>query len=274
MSDTQQVLDKLHSLQLLIADELKRICEKYEIKYFMVAGTLLGAVRHKGFIPWDDDMDFGMLRCDYEYFLTVCEKELDTKRFLLQTDKHDTYYAFNFAKLQLKGTSVVESFSKDVDVTQGIYIDIFPIDSVPDNLRIKRRQFFNFWFFRNILLVKCGYGNDERKKKFSYRAARFLSIFFSIEKLKKLKYSIITKYKNETTFYVVTSDGNYGLDKETLHAEWLKDICDYIFEDRVYPGISDYESYLGYFYGNYMELPPVEKRNHHDRLEIDFGKYE
>ena len=128
MENNDIILQHMHSLHLILADEVKRICEKHNIRYFMIAGTLLGAVRHKGFIPWDDDMDFGMLRNDYDKFVSVCAAEIDENKFYLQTDKKDKYYTFNFAKLRLCGTKVIESFSFDVQTNQGIYIDIFPID--------------------------------------------------------------------------------------------------------------------------------------------------
>lgn len=263
----------MHQLHLILADELKRICENNNIKYFMIAGTLLGAVRHKGFIPWDDDMDFGMLRQDYECFLKACERELDTDRFYLQTDKDDKFYTFNFAKLRLNGTRVLEDFSAKVNTNQGIYIDIFPIDSVSDNSVKAMIQYKSFWLYRNLLWVKCGYGSKERKKQKIYKVAKFLSSFFTIESLKKRKDNSIRKYEGKSTKYVVTSDGNYGLKKETLKTAWVTHLRDYPFEDRVYPGLADFDEYLSYFYGDYMKLPPEDKRNHHGRLEVYFGDY-
>ncbi len=269
--EQQEILDKMHGLHLILADEVKRICEKYDIHYFMIAGTLLGAIRHKGFIPWDDDMDFGMKRCDYEKFLVVSEKELDHSVFTLQTDRNDRYYAFNFAKLRLNGTKVLESFSSKVSTNQGIYIDIFPLDYVYPSPVKRFFQFKSFWLFRNLLWVKCGYGDNERKKQFSYKLAHFLSLFFSINALKKLKYHAITGC-NESE-YLVTSDGTYGLQRETIKSKWISETADYTFEDRVYQGIKDYDAYLSYFYGDYLTPPPETNRNHHGRMEVDFGRY-
>jgi len=273
MDSEQQILDRMHRLHLVLADEVKRICEKHNIKYFMIAGTLLGAVRHKGFIPWDDDMDFGMLRNDYEKFISVCFFEIDKKKFFLQTDENDKFYTFNFAKLRLCGTKVIESFSAGVNTNQGIYIDIFPIDNVPDGRVSAYFQYKRFWYYRNLLWIKCGYGSEQVKKKFSYKLAAFVSRFYSIKFLKKRKLKVITKYKNKETLKVVTSDGSYGLKKETLNRRWLDSLKLYEFEDRQYPGIADYDAYLSYFYGDYMKLPPEDKRNHHARLEVDFGEY-
>ncbi|WP_050641976.1 MULTISPECIES: phosphorylcholine transferase LicD [Clostridia] len=272
--DTQQVLHKMHDLHLILADELKHICEKNDIKYFLIAGSLLGAVRHQGFIPWDDDMDFGMKRNDFEKFIKVCEKEIDCDKFYLQYDRNDKYYTFNFAKLALRGTKVIEAFSDKVNTETGIYIDIFPIDNLSDKAVQRIVQLKSFFIVRNLLWIKCGYGNEERKKELSYKIGKIGATFFNIEMLKKWKHTIITRYKDENTALVVTSDGNYGLKKETLKSDWVESIREYRFEDRSFPGIADYKSYLSYFYGDYMELPPIEERNHHGRLDIDFGIYE
>lgn len=271
--DNSKVMEHMHKMHLILADELKRICEKHRIKYFMIAGTLLGAVRHKGFIPWDDDMDFGMLRPDFEKFLEICSKELNTKKFYLQTDRNDKYYTFNFAKLRLNGTRVLEEFSSKINTNQGLYIDIFPIDVVSDNLVKATIQYKSFWFFRNLLWIKCGYGEEERKKQLSYKFAKIISIPFSIRFLKYMKQKIIARYQNENSRFVVTSDGTYGLKKETLKSVWVLNLENYKFEDREYPGIYNYDEYLSHMYGDYMKIPPKDKQNHHARIEVDFGPY-
>lgn len=268
-----EILDHMHRLHLVLADEVKRVCEKHGIKYFMIAGTLLGAVRHQGFIPWDDDMDFGMLRPDFERFLQVCEAEIDPKKFYLQTDRNDKYYTFNFAKLRLNGTKVYEAFSSEVNIHQGIYIDIFPMDAVPDHPIKTAVQYRSFWLVRTLLWIKCGYGEQAHKTRLLYKAARQLTKPLSIDFLKKLKHRIITCCMGEKTRRIVTSDGTYGLKQETLDAKWTENIRDYPFEDRVYPGIADYDEYLSYLYGDYRKLPPKEQQNHHLRLEVDFGVY-
>ncbi len=271
--NNDEILEKMHRLHLILADELKRICEKYNIEYFMIAGTLLGAVRHKGFIPWDDDMDFGMTRDNYERFLECCQTELDNERFFLQTDKNCKYYTFNFSKIRLNGTEVIEEFSSKVSTNQGIYIDIFPLDKVSNNKVKEKIQKKSFWFFRNLLWVKCGYGTPEKRKTIQYKIAKFLGHFFTISFLKKMKYKTITMARNEDAQRVVTSDGAYGLERETLNAKWIKKTREYKFEDRIYPGIADYEEYLPYLYGDYMQLPPEDERNHHERLSVNFGEY-
>ena len=268
-----ETLQKMHKLHLILADEVKRICEKHNIEYFLLAGTLLGAIRHKGFIPWDDDMDFGMTRNNFEKFLAVADSELDENKFYLQTDRKDKLYTFNFAKLRLVGTKVVEDFSAGVNTNQGIYIDIFPLDVVSDSKVKSFIQYKCFYVYRNLLWVKCGYGTDERKKTLGYILARITAAPFTIEHLKKRKMDVMAKYHDEDAECVVASDGFYGLKRETLKYRWLKNLSSYQFEDRNYPGFTDYDEYLSYLYHDYMKLPPEDQRNHHGRLDVDFGQY-
>jgi lipopolysaccharide cholinephosphotransferase len=218
-------------------------------------------------------MDFGMLRPDFERFLKACEEELDKEKIFLQTDRNDKYYTFNFAKLRLNGTKIVEEFSLDVNINKGIFIDILPMDAVADNIVKAKIQCRSFWFYRNLLWVKCGYGSEEQKKAKAYKIAKFLSKAFTIESLKKHKERAIRKYEGKSTKKVVTGDGSYGLEKETIKKAFVTHLSEYQFEDRTYPGIADYEDFLSHFYGDYMQLPPEEERNHHGRLDVDFGRY-
>ena len=133
MNDFDRSKKKLQTAILMIAKEIVRLCDENNIPYFINGGTQLGAVRHKGFIPWDDDFDIGMRRADYEKFLKVCEEQLDHNKYFLQTEDTEKNYDFYFAKIQLKVTSIIEDFSKNVQIEHGIFVDIFPYDNIPDN---------------------------------------------------------------------------------------------------------------------------------------------
>lgn len=182
----------------------------------MIAGSLLGAVRHSGIIPWDDDMDFGMLRKDFEKFIEACSKDLDRDKFILQTDMNDKNYPFNFAKIRLKNTEILEEFSSDGNSEKGIFIDIFPFDNVPQN-NIDRKFFYSsLYVIKNLLWVKLNYGDSERKKSLSYKVAKLLVKVISVSFLKKLKKKILSRSNGEITTKITTCDGNYGLKKETI----------------------------------------------------------
>lgn len=271
------ILNELHRLELTIALEIKRICEKYQIPYFLTAGTLLGAVRHGGFIPWDDDMDIGMLREDYERFLEVCKTDLGNE-FFLQTWDTDPEYPLSYAKVRLNNTTVVERFSEgNKSNHNGVFVDIFPFDNVP-NGKIKRKiQGLKYFLCKRMLWVKRGMGTDMKQgtyqKKFKYYAFYALSLIFSYDKVKKYFRKNLVRYNSELTEDVV-ADGAYGYKKEILKREWVTNLAPINFEGEQFLSIKDAHTYLSYFYGDYMQLPPEDKRGGHNIIRVDFGPYE
>ena len=262
-------LSNLHKLLLMIADEIDRICSKYQIPYTISGGTLLGAVRHKGFIPWDDDFDIEMSRNDFMRFEKACQNELDTSKFFLQTGSTEEYYPFAFAKLRLKGTEIIEDFSKNASVHHGIFVDIFIRDNVPDKKYTVKISMMKNLIIKNMLWVKCGYGTDQQKRKLRYCFFKILSAPFTVERLKYIRDKIITRYNYRKTQSVFCSDYPQFIYPITLYNNYKK----YKFEDREYYGLSAYDEYLTLLYGDYMKLPPPEKRKSHTKYEIDFGSY-
>lgn len=261
-------------LQLDIAKEVKRICKKHNIQYFLNAGTLLGAIRHKGFIPWDDDLDIGMLRSEYEKFIKIAPKEL-SKKYFLQTWDSDPYYAMPFAKIRLNGTKYVENNSRNVKLHQGIYIDIFPYDNIPDNRIKKKIQKYKAMFYWHLLLNKSGYDYVDKTQHIKYFLCfilKVLSNLFSYKKLHKDFYKTMTKYNFECTKNIVTFGGASSFEKETLKYEWVNKTEEKIFEDTVFLIPCMWDKYLTHFYGDYMTPPPEDKRYEgHSIIECDFG---
>ncbi len=124
-----ETLNKLHETLIELLDEFVRICKKHNLKYTLVAGTVLGAVRHSGFIPWDDDIDVGMLRPDYEKFLEVAPKELKDK-YILDCFEQNKDYHLSFAKIKKNGTIFDEEAAHHMNNHKGIFLDVFPLDNV------------------------------------------------------------------------------------------------------------------------------------------------
>lgn len=275
--DNFDYLPHLHRCELLIVNEIKRLCEENGIKYFMIAGTLLGAVRHKGFIPWDDDMDIGMLREDYERFISIAETDLDS-RFFLQTTETDASYGLNFAKLLLEDTSFVENSAAN-NAKNGIFVDIFPFDAVPDTAEETAKHKKRTYFLRRLLLAKQNYrvcGKNEYVKRLVYAGLKFISLFYSREKLCKMLDSECRRYNdsNKMPERIVNIGGAYGYDKETIRREWVDSTVELPFEEFTFTAPVSYKAYLEYFYGDYMTPPPEEKRyNRHGVIALDFGKY-
>ncbi|MGN0383492.1 MAG: phosphorylcholine transferase LicD [Eubacterium sp.] len=267
-------LQLIHKLELKIAVEIKRICEKNNINYFITGGTLLGAVRHGGFIPWDDDMDMGMLRYDYDRFLKACETDLGDE-FFLQTWDTDENYPFSFAKIKLNGTIFLEKFSEGVDMHKGIFVDIFPYDSVPNDAKARKKQKQTYFICKRILWIKKGLGKimkETPKQALKYYTFLIFSKFFDYESVKADYYKAQIKYNNEITTHIVT-DGSYDYDKEALKREWIENLAPINFEGEEFMAVKAVDEYLTHLYGDYMQLPPVEERDRHLLIGVDFGLY-
>ena len=267
---------KLHSCQLLLAAELKRICQKHNIKYFMIAGTLLGAVRHKGFIPWDDDMDFAIMREDFSKFLSVCKDELGDK-FILQDMFSDENYALPVAKLLLKGTVFTERNASKNKSQKGIFIDIFPYDSIPNDKVLRKKHNKNTYFLKRLFLAKQGYTiaqKGEVVKNVVYFLLKVLSIFISKNNIRKKLDAQLRRFENQNTKKVAALGGAYGYTKESVERKWFDQTVELPFENITLSAPKDYVEYLTYFYGDYMTPPPEDKRyNRHGAVEIDFGEF-
>lgn len=148
-------IKKVWNVEIDILETVKSICQKYNLTYFAVAGTLLGAIRHQGFIPWDDDLDIGMPRKDYDRFLEVVEKELPDYLFA-QTYRNTRSFPYDMIKVRNSNTTGFTPWEKNEDCNKGIFIDIFPIDSFCDDetVRIKENEEVKKLFYRAAILCR------------------------------------------------------------------------------------------------------------------------
>ena len=149
-------LRQLQMIELEMLVEVDRICKKCGIQYNIIAGTLLGAVRHGGFIPWDDDADVAMLRPEYEKFRKACKTELDTTRFYFQDHRNTRGYRWGYGKLRRKNTLFLRENQEHMPYKQGVFIDIFPLDGVPDNYLLRSLQNFHCYCVRKVLWSPVG----------------------------------------------------------------------------------------------------------------------
>ena len=270
-------LKKLQRTQLFILLELKRICDKHDIHYFLTGGTLLGAVRHQGFIPWDDDIDVAMLRDEYTKFISVCQDELSSA-FFLQTKESDEFCSLSFAKLQLNGTKRVDESVKNTHARTGIDIDIFPYDDIPADFRGKI-QYDLCMMFRGIYGIQCGYNvlNREKslKKKVGMIICHFVAIFLSKKRVSQMMDSILQKYNSQGCEYALDLAGaSYGYEHERIRKDIIENYSMLPFEGFLFPVPHDYDTFLHTLYGDYMTLPPKEKQIQHAIDELDFGKWD
>ena len=267
-------MEKLHRVELMICDELDRICKKHDIPYFMIAGTLLGAIRHHGFIPWDEDMDFGMMRDDYERFIKACEEDLNTNVFFLQTMDSDPHYPKAYAKLRVKDTHIKEYTMRNCPCMDGIFIDLFPFDYVPDDPAKQKKNQKERFLWNAMMDFKCGNDAILNHNAGIRKALKFMSHFVSRKTMVKKKKEIYPRDNEDQTKFIVTAQGSYGYFKEIIPVEYTKKLTYYPFEDMFLPGFKDYDSYLRGMYKDYMTIPKGSSRNKHTILSLDFGKYE
>ena len=159
LNETQ--LRQLQMTELELLEEVDRICKKCNIHYNIIAGTLLGAVRHGGFIPWDDDADVALLRPEYEKFRKACETEPDTSRFYFQDHRNTPGYRWGYGKLRRKDTLFLREHQEHMPYDQGVFIDVFPLDYVPDNYGLRRLHNFKCFIYRKFFWSEVGRVADQ-----------------------------------------------------------------------------------------------------------------
>lgn len=262
-------LSQLHNDLLPLLIEVDRICRKHDIKYFLSDGTLLGAVRHKGFIPWDDDIDIQMLRADYERFWEICKSELNHKLFFIQNQEIDKNYNWVYGKLRLKNTRYVRAGQEHLKQDTGIFIDIFPIDKISDNVFLQSITKSICKCCRKILWSSVGSKTEEKLfVRIGFRILKIIPRDLVILIFKKVS----TLYKNVNTNFLTSNNLEYRNDKKyVFKKEWYENTVDLEFEGHMFLAPIGYENILRLTYGNYMEFPPKSER--HGRCYASYIKF-
>ena len=231
--------------------EVDRICKKHGIRYQLFAGTALGAVRHKGFIPWDDDLDIIMQREEYKRFLEVAGAETNNEKYFLQKEFSEHWPMF-YSKLRMNGTTCFEScYPKDKEMHQGIFIDIFPCDSLSDNELMRKIQFFASKLVIARSLFNRGYEAQGLKKKLFILLSRMAPV--------KILHRVVLNKGRKTkcmhTFFAASSK----YEKSILARSWVEETEDMAFEEKSFPVSKHYDSLLKRLYGDYMKMPSEDE---------------
>ena len=256
-------LDDLKNEQLKILKSFLTVCDSLNLHYFLTGGTALGAVRHKGFIPWDDDIDVCMPREDYELFLKKGQLLLPSHLFI-QTYLTDSDYRLPFAKIRNSNTTYIEVSSQNLKINHGIFIDVFPIDGLPKNhLLIKKNLFLKK---ATLLFVT----KDYIKRSLLKRILAYLSWFFVLASTPK---KALIKFDNKCKKYNYNNSEKtilYGgaWDKKEIHSRSTYGSGTIMSFEGIKVIVPEkFDIFLTEMYGDYMKLPPIEKRvGHHGCL--------
>lgn len=268
-------LKRLHKALILITSEIDRICKKNNIIYSLTGGSMIGAVRHKGIIPWDDDVDIAMLRSEYDFFLEVCKSEL-APEFELQTLDNDPNYMFGFAKIVLRDTYLVQYGHEKTRHRKGIYVDVFPLDNVPDDFKQRKVHKMLNYLLVKLLFRKAGCQIESNKtlgKIIIFSILDFINLFAKVDILKKVLIYNMKRFNDFETQFVCNMAGYYGYEKETTRREYFENVVDMSFEGKQYSVSIHYDDFLSSVYGDYMKLPPENQRHTHEFQNLDFGIY-
>ncbi len=250
---------QLNLLEMLV--EIDRICRKYHIKYSLDGGTLLGAVRHGGFIPWDDDIDVIMRREEYQKFYRACRKDLDTSRFFLQEYRTDPYYRWGYEKLRRKHTEFIRLGQEHLKIRTGIFVDIFVADNVPDHPAVRRLHLFACYIIRKLLYAELGMRNAGCAPLrvwywLLYKLVPRDMVFY-------WRNCIARQCNRKKTQLVRHMTYPYARSRYGMPAVCFDEMEDILFEGYRFLAFKQYDKYLTALYGDYRKLPPKEKRVTH-----------
>jgi lipopolysaccharide cholinephosphotransferase len=250
---------ELRRLQMVLLEmllEVDRVCRKNGISYCLFMGTMLGAVRHGGFIPWDDDLDVAMMRPEYEKFREACKRDLDQSRFFYQDHLTDPHYRWGYARIRRMDSEFVRLGQEHMKMRTGIFLDIFPLDSAPDLAPLRALHCFYCFILRKLLYAEVGHKSSRTT---AFRAwYTFLNIVphnWVLRRIEKLSMKREKTKLVRVLAFPVPKGRTFGYLRR-----WFEDLEDIKFENYMFSSIKDYDGFLKFNYGDYMQLPPPEQR--------------
>lgn len=265
----QKVIDAVHSIQASMIKELHKVCKENDLHYTVLGGSLLGAVRHKGFIPWDDDMDIGLVREEYEKLLDVLKRN-PIEGCFLQEYSTDPHYYLPYAKLLKNDTTYIEGYQKNAKARNGIFIDIFPLDYIkkPGQKTVKFRRFLS----RLITFAIWRKEHCHMKRKGLKKVVNFIAAILSIFPKRFLIFiqnKLVIRNHPEWKYVASMFSSNYETDRLYFEKSDFDDLIELPFEDTVVNAPKNWDINLKRQYKDYMKYPPEDKRNSgHDVVEL------
>lgn len=248
-------IDELHQTQLDMLKTFDAFCASHNLRYFLAYGTLIGAIRHKGFIPWDDDVDVFMLREDFDKFVSFSAVN---DRYKIVTSKNNQEFFHPFIHCNLADTkTVMDEFALERPTGKGVFIDVFPVDNLPNDEKTRKKHVAKC---KRLIyeLSFCLYPNASGGLKGFVK--RFLKLFIRYDSVYKKLNCLALKYANQETVFVGNVVASSSPDKHIFRREYFSKQLDWDFEDCKLKIPVSYDAVLRLIYGDYMTPPPENKR--------------
>ena len=257
-------INRVKEIETEILKSFISVCEHLNLTYYILEGTLLGAVRHKGFIPWDDDIDVGMPREDYEVFIKEGQALLP-EGYFIQTFASDPEYLANYAKIRNSNTTFIETSVRKRNINHGIFIDVFPLDYCSENP--KKRAIENKIMMLQTVRISREFYLPNRKNKLKSIIIRMAAslIYPSAKQALNVRDKM---YKATKKSAMIVSYGSAWAKKEVMPADWYKEGCELEFEGIKVKAPKEYSKWLTQVYGDYMTPPPVSEQVSHHYVDV------
>lgn len=267
-------LKPIHNIEINLLETFILLCKQYSLSYFLIGGSLLGAIRHQGFIPWDDDLDIGMTRADYNQFLKVAPVTLSHSSCFLQTPYSDRNYGLSYAKL-LDLTTDIQELNNINNAKKGIFIDIFPFDAIPASSNERTAQMAKFKLYDSSIIVRLGYHLVDSPLR---KMIQPLSVkqYNEVRQLKHKRDAVMEQFNDSGTTEFKNMASQYRYKKEIMTAADITNLITHPFEHLNVSIPANYDQLLTQMYGNYMQLPPESERvqKHFASISINGQKLE
>ena len=261
---------QLTELDMLV--EFDKVCRKNNIKYVLFGGSLLGAIRHQGFIPWDDDADIGMLRQDYDEFKKV-SSQMDPSICYFQDHDTDPEYRWGYGKLRRTNTTYVRVGQEHLKCKTGIFVDVFPMDDVPLTLWGQIIQDFKLFLLRKVLWSEVAKKQSSGIVFVLYSLLSKINVEFVFRIYKEYAKLSENSSPNRVRCLSFPATGklykrNPLRERYSMPKSWFLERKEYTFEGKKFYGSKDYDTVLKYIYGDYMKIPPEKDRKQHSPFSI------
>ncbi len=268
-------LDILKKTELEILKEIDRICKENDIKYFLTGGSLLGAVRYGHSIPWDDDLDIGMLRSDFEKFRKICPELIDKTRFAYSSRTTEENYRNPFDKVRLKNTYFSTGVLSDNKIQDGVFVDVFVYDTTSPKLKMQKIHINLIKIAHRFLYIKKAFKIEDSFK--GYKLSLIVKPFVKLIPVKviyRFSNKTFTIFRKKKSDYLIDGTG-LNIDRGAFKRSCVEELTEMDFEGVKVPVPVNYDEFLKHIYGeNYLEEPPIFQRvGTHDFIRLDLGEY-